>query len=135
MKEYEKLIPEVQNTTTDALTNNNPEKAVEQWKNLQTVIDDPNKLQNVTNDIVNTACDRNVPPQDTMNFIHNLPTEDTTIVDSAYNTLADNMQNSDQLQEHMYWRDMTPYCQAVSQDVGPTSPTTQKMYNLQNQVR
>jgi len=86
-------------------------------------------------DIVNTACDRNVPPQDTMNFIHNLPTDDTTIVDSAYNTLADNMANNDQLQEHMYWRDMTPYCQAVSQDVGPQAPTTQKYYNLQDQMR
>jgi len=69
-----------------------------------------------------------------MDFVHQIPAE-PQVKDSAYSTFADKIQGSDQLQGQMYWREMTPYCEQVAQDIGHASPTTSKMFDLQNEMR
>jgi uncharacterized coiled-coil protein SlyX len=122
------------NTTAASLTENKPEQAVEGWKELEKTVESPQELQNVTNDIVSNACDKAAPPAAMMDFVHQIPA-DSSIKDSAYDTLADKMGKSEELQQQMYWREMSPYCDQVAKDIGKASPTTDKMLQLQDQMR
>jgi len=114
------------------LVSGDPAVAAEKWKELAMNVSSGDKLGNITDTIVEDAFDQGAPPTSVMDFVDQIPNPE--IQESAYSTVSDKLNSSDKIQEELYWKDMSRYCQQAAQRIGPNNPSTIKMYNVQNQV-
>lgn len=122
-----------QKEATSDLVSGDPDNAAEKWRDLSENVVSPDELGNITSNICSEALDQGAPPTSVMEFANKLPTPE--VQEPAYNSIADKVNGSEQIQEQMYWREMTPYCQQAARNIGPNNPATVNMYRAQNQVR